>query len=76
MDFGVDVNNDPICGESLGAVAGDSVTMIEVTHLMRVKIDAFATVHPHGKLAGAFDVLDRAKVTVGNAQLFRRCGET
>ena len=66
----VDVHQNPVGGESLGAVAGDGIAMIEVPHLVGVERNGLAIVHADGKLSILTDALDGAEVTIGDAKLF------
>src|ERR1700753_512301 len=74
MNLSVDVDDHAFRGEPLRAVAGDGVAMIEVTHLVRGERNSFPVVHADGELP-VLDLLNGAKVAVGNAQLFGRGGK-
>ena len=49
MNFAVDIHQYPVCCESLGAMTGDRVAVIEVPHLVGIEADRFAVVHLYGK---------------------------
>ncbi len=63
----VDIHENTVGGESLGAMTGDSVAVVEVPHLVGVEGDGFTVVHLYGELAVLVDLLHRAKVAVSNA---------
>ena len=67
MDVAVDIDDYSVGRESLRAVTGDGIAVIEVPHLGGIEPHRFAAVHPYGKLAVLVDVFDRAEVAVGNA---------
>ena len=67
MGSRVDVNQNAVGREPLGAVRRDSIAVIEVPHLVGVETDLFAVVHLHGELSVFADMLHRAEVAVGNA---------
>jgi len=75
VNIGVDVHQYSVSGEPLGAMTGDGVAMIEVPHLIGVERNGLAALHMHGKLTVLADVLDRADIAVGDAQLPVGCGE-
>ena len=67
MNFRIDVDQYAVSGQTLGAVARNSVAMIEMSHLVGIEADRFAVVHLYGELAVFVDALHRAQVAVGNA---------
>lgn len=75
MDVAIEVHHDPFRRESLGTVAGDSVAVVEVPHLIGIEADRFTIVHLYGKLAVFVDALHGAEVAVGNTQFLGRSGK-
>ena len=75
MRAGVDVDEDAVGGESLGAVVGDGVAVIEVRNPRRVKYDLLSISETGGEHIFSGDSLDRSQFSIRDAQsLFgRRC---
>ena len=75
MGVAIDVHDDALSRESLRTMAGDSVAVVEVPHLVGVKVDGFAIVHAHGKFPVFLNPLNGAEVSVGNSKLAVRSSE-
>lgn len=79
-DFGVrgglHVDQHAACGESLRAVGGHGIAVVEVTHLRGVEGDVarLVAVHLHAELC-AFNLRDYSKVSVRNSQFMADSGE-
>ena len=67
MNVAIEIHHDTFRRESLGAVAGDGVTVVEVAHVIGIETDNFASVHFYGELAVLVDASHGAKVAVGDA---------
>ncbi|MHB8348754.1 MAG: hypothetical protein ACYDHM_16800 [Acidiferrobacterales bacterium] len=61
VNIGVDVDEHALGGESLRAVAGDSIAMIEVPHLVRIEGYGFAVIHADGDWSIFADLLNHFK---------------
>jgi len=71
MDAGVGVNEDAFGGETLGAVTGDGVAVVEVTMLARVEFDlAVVVVEACREPIIGMNRLDGPEVAIGNAKRF------
>jgi hypothetical protein len=70
VNGGVHVDQYPVGGKSLRTVGGDSIAVVEVPHLRRIKTDAtlFLPIHLHVDLRPV-DSADSSQIAVGNAQL-------
>ncbi|MGA2891097.1 MAG: LysR family transcriptional regulator [Terracidiphilus sp.] len=69
VNVGVHVDQNALRGETLRAVRGHGVSVIEVPHLCRIECDRpiFAAVHVDGYFAALADLLDGSEVTVGDS---------
>jgi hypothetical protein len=63
----INIDDDALRSESLRAMTGDGIAVIEVPHLVGIEGYRFAVVHLYGELAVFVDALHGAKVAVGNA---------
>ena len=68
MDAGVGMDEDALGGESLGAVAGDGVAVIEVAMLGGIEFNLPVVVEPGGDSAIGRNGLDHGKVAIGDAK--------
>ena len=68
MRFGVDVDEDTVCGESLGTVAGDCVAMIEMPKSGRIEINLPAAVETDRKQSILSDPVERTQLPIGDAE--------
>jgi hypothetical protein len=67
VDVGVHIHEDAFCGETLRAVRGHGVTVIEVPHLPGIERhgSVFTSIHANGDDSIVADLLKGAEVTVG-----------
>ena len=68
MDACIRVDEHTLGGETLGAVAGDGVAMIEVAILCGIEFDLAIVVESCNQATIGMDGLDDGKVTIGNAK--------
>ena len=66
VDGGVDVYQHAVSRESLRAVTGDGIAMIEVPHLFGVERNRFAVIHADGELP-ILDPFHSGEIAVGDA---------
>jgi hypothetical protein len=66
VNVAIEIHHDTFSCQSLGAMTGDRVAVIEVPHLVGAEVNRFAVVHLYGELAVFVDALHRAKVAVSN----------
>lgn len=71
VNFGIHIYQHALCGKPLRALRGHGVAMIEVAHRAWVERNAlfFVAIHANDKPAVVADLLECAKIAVGNAQL-------
>ncbi len=69
------MNEDALSGKALGAVAGDSIAVVEVTMLTGVELNVAAIVRTGGKATNRTDLFDGSEVPFVNAKGFVGCGE-
>lgn len=73
MDAGIGMNENTLGGESLGAVAGDGIAVIEVAMLSGVELDLSTVVQAGREAAIGMDRFDDGEVAIGDAErLIRR----
>jgi len=70
MDAGVSVNKDALAGESLGAVAGDRIAVIEVAVLGCIEFNLPIVVEPGGDAAISRNGFDDCEIAVGDSERF------
>ncbi len=75
VDAGVGVDKDAFGGESLGAVAGDGVAVVEMTMLAWVELDLAIVGEARGETAIGMDGLDGGQFAIGNPERFVGRGE-
>ena len=75
VDAGIGVDEDAFGCESLGAVAGDGVAVVEMSMVTGVELDLPVVVEAGGEAAIGMDRLDNGEVTIGNAERFVGGGE-
>src|SRR5882757_10798939 len=75
MNIRVDIDENALCGETLRAMRGHGVAVVEVAHPVCIEGNGFAVVHSDGKLPIVAELLDGAKVTVGDTDLSIGRGE-
>ena len=75
VDAGVGVDEDAFSGESLGAMAGDGVAVVEMTMLAWVELDLAIVGEVGGETAIGMDGLDGGELAIGNPERFVGRGE-
>ena len=75
MDARISVDEDPVCRETLRAVTGHCVSMIEVSMIRSVKLNVTPIIEACGNVSIWFDRVDHGKVAVGNAERLVGCRE-
>src|SRR4029077_20923614 len=65
----VHVNQNPVRGLSLAAVAGNGISVVEMRMLADIESNITTGVHSDFQIAGITDSLNGAKLSVGNLQL-------
>src|SRR5580698_445107 len=70
MNASIGENEHPLAGESLGAVASNSVAVVEVTVFCRIKFDLPVPIKPGSNISIPRNRLDDCEIAVGNAELF------
>ena len=75
MDAGIGVNEHAFCSDTLRALTGDGVAVVEMTMLAGTKFDLAITVDAGGEPGTGMDSLDGGEVTIGNAKRFVRRSE-
>ena len=71
----IGVNEDAFGSESLGAVAGDGVAVVEMTMLAGVEVDLPIVDEVGGETAIGIDGLDGGQLAIGNPERFVGRGE-
>ena len=71
----VNVHNNAVGGEPLGAVARDGVAVVKVAHLGRIERHVFPVVHLYLELTSPVNLFHGAEVAVGHDKLPIRRGE-
>ena len=66
VDGGVDVYQYAVSRESLRAVTGDGIAMIEVSHLLGVERNRFTIIHADGELP-ILDLFHSGEVAISDA---------
>jgi hypothetical protein len=75
VDAGIGVNEDAFGRESLGAVAGDGIAVVEMAMVAGVKFDLAAVVEACREPTVGMDCFDRGEVAIDNAKRFVGRGE-
>src|SRR5204862_137587 len=75
VDAGVGVNEDAFGGETLGAVTGDGIAVVEMTMLLGLKFDLAVVVEAGGNVTFGLNGFDHSHVPIGNAERYVRRGE-
>ena len=75
VDAGIAVDEDAFSSESLGAVTGDGVAVIEMAMLDGIKLDLAVVVEASRKAAVGMNCLNDGEVAVRNAERFVGCRE-
>ena len=75
VNAGVGIDQDAFCGESLRAVAGDGISVVEVAMLTGVELYGPVVVESGGDLPIRPDGFDDGKVAIGDAERFVRSSE-
>src|SRR3984957_4571038 len=70
VDVGIAVDEDAFSSESLGAVTGDGVAVVEMTMLVGVEFDQAIVVEADGYATIGVDRLDRGHVAICNVEGF------
>src|ERR1700722_14232159 len=68
VDAGIAVDEDAFSSESLGAVTGDGVAVVEMTMLVGVEFDQAIVVEADGYATIGVDRLDRGHVAICDAE--------
>ena len=68
VNAGVSIDQDALCGKSLGTVAGDRIAVIEMAMLTGVEFYAPVVVETGGNLPIRSDGFYDGKVAIGDAQ--------
>ncbi len=75
VDAGIGVNEDAFGGETLGAVTGDGIAVVEMTMLLGLKFDLAVVVEAGGNVTFGLNGFDHSHVSIGNAERFVGRGE-
>ena len=67
VDAGICVDEDAFGGESLGAVAGDGVAVVEMAMLLGVEFNLAVIVQAGREASVGMDRLNRGEVAIGDA---------
>ena len=75
VNAGIGVDENALGGETLGAVAGDGIAVVEVAMLAGVEFDLAVVVEAGGNAAIGRDGLDHGEVAIGDAKRLVGRGE-
>lgn len=75
MDAGIGVNENALGGESLGAMTGDRVAVVEMPMLANIEFDLPVIVKTNADAAISRNGLDHGKIAVGDTDLLVGSGE-
>ena len=75
MNAGIGVDQDTLCGEPLGAVAGDGIAMIKMAMFFRVEFNLTIVFEPARDAAIGFNLFDYRKIPISNAKRLVRRSE-
>ena len=67
--IGVHIDEDAVFGQTLGAVAGNGIAVIEMLHPSGVKIEGSSVIHFHGQAIVIADGFDPAAITVVHVEI-------
>src|SRR5580658_3046111 len=67
--IGVHIDEDAVFGQTLGAVAGNGIAVIEVPHPGGVKIDSSSVIYFHGQAIVIADGYNPAAITVVHVEI-------
>ena len=67
--IGVHIDEDAVCGQTLGTVAGDGIAVIEVPHPSGVKTDSSSVIHFEGQAIVIAYGFDPAAITVVHVEV-------